>query len=231
MPHELDPVAAAALPLAGLTAWQVLVGTADVQPGQRVLVHAAAGGVGHLAVQIAKALGAHVIGTARAGRHETLLGLGADQVVDYSTTRFEDVVENVDVVVDLVGGQYADRSLRTIRTGGLLVSVPGGTTTEHAAMARQYGVRTTGILVEPDGAALSALARLVEEGRLRPLVEDTFPLGDAGKAHLVGEIGRGAGEAGADHVTGEEFALHAMFDQLRRSSAAVAVPTSVRAAS
>jgi NADPH:quinone reductase-like Zn-dependent oxidoreductase len=117
-PANVDHVAAAALPLAALTAWQALVDTADVQPGQRVLVHAAAGGVGHLAVQIAKARGAYVLGTASAAKHAFLRGLGIDEPIDYTAVDFTDVARDVDVVVDAIGGEYGERSLRVLPPGG-----------------------------------------------------------------------------------------------------------------
>src|SRR5688572_18602598 len=117
------------MPLAALTAWQSLVDAAHVEAGQRVLIHAAAGGVGHFAVQFAKHLGAHVIGTARAEKHDWLRSLGADELVDYTAVRFEDAVRDVDVVIDLVGdGQdtTSTRSLKTLRTGGTIIAVPSG---------------------------------------------------------------------------------------------------------
>ena len=128
-PTSLDHVHAAAVPLAALTAWQIVADTADVQPGQRVLVTAAAGGVGHFAVQFAARRGAHVIATARAARRPWLEQLGAAEVIDYSTTRFEEAVEDVDVVIDLVGDEQdrtSTRALEVLRPGGLLVAVPSG---------------------------------------------------------------------------------------------------------
>ena len=118
---SIDHIHAAALPLASLIAWQALVDTADVQEGQRLLVHGAAGGVGHLAVQIAKSRGAHVIATARAHNHELLRSLGADELVDYAERPFEEAVAGVDVVLDTIGGDYPARSLDTLRPGGILV--------------------------------------------------------------------------------------------------------------
>src|SRR6185312_1255705 len=123
-PAGLSEVEAGALPLAGLTAWQSLVDVAHVRPGERVLVHAAAGGVGHLAVQIAKARGAHVIGTASAGKHDLLRSLGADELIDHRAQRFEEVVEPVDLVYDLVGGEVAQRSLDVLRPDGLMICLP-----------------------------------------------------------------------------------------------------------
>jgi len=184
-PKTIGHVDAAALPLAALTAWQALVDTADVQPGQRVLVHAAAGGVGHLAVQIAVARGAHVIGTASGAREEFVRGLGAEEFIDYRTARFEERVDDVDVVVDLVGDIELTGvpSISVTKPGGLYIGVPGGISPAVAAAAEARGVRTTGILVEPDHTALAAIAELVDAGRLRVAVEKTFPLGQAAAAH------------------------------------------------
>src|SRR5690625_2222622 len=120
-PASLDHVQAGALPLVSLTAWQALVENADIQPGQRVLVHAAAGGVGHVAVQIAKARGAYVIGTASAAKHDFLRELGADEVVDYRDRDVEEIAHDVDAVLDTLGGDTSTRSLHTLRPGGIVV--------------------------------------------------------------------------------------------------------------
>jgi NADPH:quinone reductase-like Zn-dependent oxidoreductase len=194
VPDGMPVPEAAALPLAALTAWQALVDTADVRPGQRVLVHAAAGGVGHLAVQIAKARGAHVIGTASAGKLEFLAGLGVDEPVDYTAGPFEEVVKDVDVVLDLVGGDLAVRSVAATRPGGLVICVPSGMAPELAATAGAAGVRATGILVEPDHTGLRAVLDLYRAGRLSVRVERTFPLAEAGLAHALGEKGRTSGK-------------------------------------
>lgn len=191
---NVDIVTAGATPLAALTAWQVLVDTADVRPGQRVLVHAAAGGVGHLAVQIAKARGATVLGTASAAKHDQLVDLGVDEPIDYRSVAFEDVARDVDVVVDLIGGEYGHRSLRTLRSGGLLVSVPSGQPEGLPEAARAAGVRSTSFLVEPDGAALTGIARLLAEGSLRVLVGSSYSLEKAADAHAAGEQGRNTGK-------------------------------------
>jgi NADPH:quinone reductase-like Zn-dependent oxidoreductase len=193
-PASLTHVEAAALPLAVLTAWQALVDTAHVEAGQRVLVHAAGGGVGHLAVQIAKAKGAYVIGTASEGKHEFLRSIGADEVVDYTTTRFEDVVSDVDVVIDLVGGDNAVRSIGVLRPGGILVAVPSGLQEGVAEAAEQAGVRSTPFLVEPDAAALAEITALVDAGKIRVEIEAVLPLAEAGKAHELGEAGRTKGK-------------------------------------
>lgn len=196
-PTTLDHVHAAAVPLAALTAWQALVDTAQVQPGQRVLVTAAAGGVGHFAVQLARHLGAHVIATASAARHTWLKELGAEQSIDYTTARFEDEVADVDVVIDLVGDAHdltSTRSLRVLRPGGLLVAVPAGVSPELAAAAATAGVRVTPFLVEPDGAALTTIAGLIDAGEVAVEVAETFPLEEAGAAHVSLASGRTRGK-------------------------------------
>ncbi|MFB4277364.1 NADP-dependent oxidoreductase [Nonomuraea sp. MTCD27] len=194
-PEGVDHVQAAALPLAALTAWQALVDVAGLRAGRRVLIHAAAGGVGHLAVQIAKARGAYVIGTASAAKHDFLRGLGADELVDYRTTDFAEVVRDVDVVLETIGGDYGTRSLRTMREGGTIVSLalslldPG-----LHARAAELGIRSEAILVEPDQAAMRALAALVEAGRLRAEIAAALPLAEAAKAHELGETNRTTGK-------------------------------------
>jgi NADPH:quinone reductase-like Zn-dependent oxidoreductase len=192
---NLDHVQAGALPLAALTAYQALVDTADVQPGQRVLIHAAAGGVGHLAVQIARARGAYVIGTASAGKHELLRELGADELIDYRTTDFTEAVEDVDVVLDAVADDVRTRSLGVLHKGGVLVSIlSSGGDAADAEKAAERGIRLEGMLVEADHAGMRAIAELAEQGRLRPHVEATFPLAEAAEAHTRGETGRTTGK-------------------------------------
>ncbi|MEU6966942.1 NADP-dependent oxidoreductase [Kitasatospora aureofaciens] len=196
-PATIDHVHAAAVPLAALTAWQAVVDTAQVQAGQRVLITAAAGGVGHFAVQFARHLGAHVIATASAARHPWLEELGAGESIDYTTTRFEDAVADVDVVIDLVGDahdQTSTRSLKVLRPGGLLVAIPAGVSAELAQAAEAAGVRVTPFLVEPDGTALAAIAGLIDAGEVAVEVEETFPLEQAGAAHARGEAGRTRGK-------------------------------------
>ncbi|GAA2275930.1 NADP-dependent oxidoreductase [Nonomuraea roseoviolacea subsp. roseoviolacea] len=196
-PATLDHEHAAAVPLAALTAWQALTDTVGVRAGQRVLIHAGAGGVGHLAVQFARHLGAHVVTTARAAKHEWLRKLGADETIDYTTTRFEDAVADVDVVVDLVGDGHDDtstRSLRVLRRGGLLVAVPSGVSPELAERAEAAGVRATPFLVEPDAPALARIAGLIDQGEVAVEVEDVLPLEQAAEAHRRGEEGRTRGK-------------------------------------
>ncbi len=192
-PGNVDHVQAGALPLAALTAWQVLADTARLSAGQRVLIHAAAGGVGHLAVQIAKAQGAYVIGTASAGNHDLLRGLGADELIDYHAADFAEAVRDADVVLDTFGGDYPARSLRTLRRGGVLISLlpfPA----RVAAEAARLSIRAEVLLVEADHAGMTTIADLVTEGKLRPVIAGTFPLADAAKAHELGETGHVAGK-------------------------------------
>jgi NADPH:quinone reductase-like Zn-dependent oxidoreductase len=185
---------AAGVPLAALTAWQTLVDTAHLAAGQRVLIHAAAGGVGHFAVQIAKHLGAHVIGTASAARHDWLRGIGADELIDYHATRFEEATGEVDVVLDLVGGEVGIRSLETLHRGGLMIAVPSGTSADLLAAAQESGKRATAFLVEPDGPALTTIAGLIDAGTIAGEVDEVFPLADAAEAHRRGETGRTRGK-------------------------------------
>ncbi|MEU9395055.1 NADP-dependent oxidoreductase [Streptomyces sp. NPDC048324] len=193
-PASVDHTQAGALPLVSLTAWQALVEYADVQAGQRVLVHAAAGGVGHVAVQIAKARGAYVIGTASAGKHEFLRGIGADEAVDYRETDFTEAVKDVDVVLDTIGGDTSTRSLRVLRPGGIVVSIlPVGSDDFHEEAAR-LGVRSLRMLVDASHSGMTAIAELVEEGKLRPTIAGTFPLADAAEAHRLGDTGRTTGK-------------------------------------
>lgn len=196
-PAKLDHDHAAAVPLAALTAWQALVDAADVRAGQRVLVHAAAGGVGHFAVQFAKRLGAEVIGTASAAKHDWLRELGADELIDYAGVRFEDAVRDADVVIDLVGDtvdKTSTRSLEVLRPGGILVAVPSGGPTDLLGEAARRGVRASMFQVEPDGAALSSIATLIESGDVHVDVQEVLPLDQAAEAHRRGETGRTRGK-------------------------------------
>lgn len=192
-PAGIGHVQAAALPLAALTAWQALVDTADLGAGQRVLIHAAAGGVGHLAVQLAKERGAHVTGTASAPKHDFLRELGADACVDYRSQDFTAAGEPYDVVLDTLGGETATRSVSVLRPGGILASLlPGAEDT--GAAAEKAGVRAAVMLVEHDRAGMHAIAELAAGGRLRAHVSGTFPLAEGAKAHAQGETGRTTGK-------------------------------------
>ncbi|TMR34329.1 NADP-dependent oxidoreductase [Nonomuraea zeae] len=196
MPPELDHVQAAALPTTALTAWQPLTHVASVTAGQRVLVHAAAGGVGHLAVQIAKARGAYVIGTAQAGKHAFLRQLGADELIDYTQTDFATAAHDIDVVLDPIAGDYGPRSLDTLAPGGTLIDVRGSGPDrgDVRKLAGERGLRFVEFGFTPSAADLEAIAGLVRAGTLRAAVETVLPLAQAARAHELSETGRVKGK-------------------------------------
>jgi len=178
-PRTLDHVSSAAIPLAALSAWQGLFGHGQLAEGQRVLIHGAAGGVGNFAVQLARWRGAQVVATASTANLEAARQLGAAQVVDHTGTRFEEVVEPVDLVFDTVGGDRLQRSPAVLRPGGRLVSVADEPPAEPAS-AR--GITASYFVVEPNRDQLVELARLVDSGDLRPVIDEVFSLVDARKA-------------------------------------------------
>lgn len=193
-PASVDHVQAGALPLVSLTAWQALVETAELRPGQRVLIHAAAGGVGHVAVQIAKARGAHVIGTASSGKHEFLRSIGADETIDYRETDFAEAVKDVDVVLDTLGEETSVRSLRVLRPGGIVVSILPVGSDDFYREAERLGVRAVRMLVDASHSGMRQIAELVEAGSLRAEIAGTFPLAGAAEAHRLGDTGRTTGK-------------------------------------
>jgi NADPH:quinone reductase-like Zn-dependent oxidoreductase len=179
-PATVDHDAAAAVPLAALTAWQALVEHGNLRAGQHVLIHGAAGGVGSFAVQLAAGLGARVTATARGRDRDFVTKLGAQKVVDYTNERFEDHVDGVDVVLDLVGGQTQARSWSVLRPGGVLVSVSAP---PDARQAAAHGVRGVFFIVEPNRAQLETIARLIDTGRLSPAVDRVVSLADTRAAY------------------------------------------------
>lgn len=190
-PSSLTHIEAAALPLVALTAWQALFEAADLQAGQTILIHAAAGGVGHIAVQLAKWKGARVIGTA-SGRNTTYLkSIGVDEVIDYTTTRFDDVLHDVDAVLDTMAGEISDRSFKVLKRGGVIVSIAA---TPSAELAAQYGIQVADILVHTDAAQLAQITALCEAGFLKPTIDSVFPLAQAAEAHRKGETNRTRGK-------------------------------------
>jgi NADPH:quinone reductase-like Zn-dependent oxidoreductase len=195
-PADLDATAAAALPLVGLTVWQSLVGAAAVEPGQHVMIHAAGGGVGHLAVQLAKVRGARVTATASESKRAFVEELGADTVIDYRTEDLASRVHDVDVLLDPVGGDVAERSVPLVRPGGTIVSLlRHPDEDELQARIEGAGRRFVPHLVSPDAAGLEALAALVADGKLRVHVAQTFGFDEIADAHrlLDGSPGRGSG--------------------------------------
>ncbi|PWC03769.1 NADP-dependent oxidoreductase [Agromyces badenianii] len=197
MPATLTFAEAAAVPLAALTAWGAVVDTARVHDGQRVLIHAAAGGVGHFAVQFAAYFGAVVTATASARNADFVRGLGARRVIDYTGERFEEVVTGQDVVIDLIGNAKDDtgtRSLEALRPAGLIVTVPTGSwpTMDEEAAAR--GIRATGYSVAPDARTLSVITRLIDDGAVRVHLDRELPLEDGAEAHRLIEAGHVRGK-------------------------------------
>ena len=191
-PARLDAIQAAAVPLAGLTAWQGLFDHGGLQSGQRVLIHGAAGGVGHLAVQFARARGATVIATCSARDVDFVKGLGATQVIDYHAQRFEDVVQNVDLVYDLVAGETQDRSWAVLKDGGTMVSTLQEPDKQKAAAKH---ARAAHYMAQPNGPQLAEIGRLIDEGRVTPQIARVFPLEAAAEAetalekeHVAGKI-------------------------------------------
>lgn len=197
-PASLSHAEAAGVPLAALTAWGLVVETAHAHEGQRILIHAGSGGVGHFAVQLAAYFGAHVIATGSERNLSWLRELGASVAIDYATTRFEDVADQVDVVIDLVGNVHDDtgtRSLTVLRPGGLYVLVPTGGWPDYAEAAAAAGVRATSYKVIPDGGVLATLSRLLDSGSIRVFVDRVFDLDEAGAAHVELERGHTRGKS------------------------------------
>jgi NADPH:quinone reductase-like Zn-dependent oxidoreductase len=201
-PRSLDHIQAAAMPVVALTAWQVLFDAAELSSGQTVLIHAAAGGVGHIAVQLARWKGARVIGTASDYNEDFLRKIGCDEIVNYNMTRFENVVRDVDVVldaivrdanavIDAVAEETLERSWSVLKKNGVLVSICARPSSEAAAA---YGVRGKYILAQPNAAQLTEIARLVDAGHVKPTVDTVLPLKEAGKAHKLSQKGHTRGK-------------------------------------
>jgi NADPH:quinone reductase-like Zn-dependent oxidoreductase len=196
-PASISHVEAAAVPVAALTAWGMVVEVAKAHEGQRILIHAGAGGVGHFAVQFARYFGAYVIATGSERNVGWLRELGANEVIDYNATQFEDQVTNVDVVIDLVGNvshNTGSRSLSVIRPGGLLVNAPSGSWPTLAEDAARAGIRATGYKVSPDGSTLAVISRLLTSGDVRVRVDEVFALARACDAHRAIEGGHTRGK-------------------------------------
>jgi NADPH:quinone reductase-like Zn-dependent oxidoreductase len=196
-PSTLSHVEAAGVPLAALSAWGMVVETAKAHEGQRMLIHAGSGGVGHFAIQFASYFGAHVIATGSTRNLGWLRELGASEVIDHSATRFEDEVKDVDVVIDLIGNvrdDTASRSLSVLRPGGLIVNGPGGSWPTMSVEAQAAGMRSTGFQVAPDGSTLAIISRLLESGDVRVYVDQVMDLEDAADAHRQMEEGHTRGK-------------------------------------
>ena len=190
-PTRVNHAEAAAIPLVALTAWQALFEVAKLQKGQTILIHAGAGGVGSIAVQLAKWRGAHIIATASDYNHNFLRELGVDVPVDYRTQNFEDFASDVDVVLDPIGGDTQVRSLQILKEGGILVSIVG-LTSEGRNPSRN--VRATSILVRPNSVQLSEIGGLIQNGIINPIVSYRFPLEQAPLAHEQSQTRRTRGK-------------------------------------
>ena len=193
-PLTISHEEAAGATLAALTAWQAITHLINVKKGDRVLVHAAAGGVGQFAVQIAKNLGAYVIGTSSAANKDFVLGLGADEHIDYKAQRFEDVVSDVDFVYDTIGGENIDRSLKVIKKGGSIISIPSGLNEAVIEKAKALGINGYQFMVTSNGKDMESIARQLENGELKSHVSKTFPFSSMAEAHLQIETGRTVGK-------------------------------------
>ncbi|WP_339804091.1 NADP-dependent oxidoreductase [uncultured Marinobacter sp.] len=194
VPEELGLIEAAGLPLAALTAWQALFEMADLQTGQKLLVHAGAGGVGHLAVQFALVRGVHVIATASAENRDFLAGFGVHEVIDYHKVDFVDECYGLDAVLDLVGGETGKRSLHTLSEHGVLVTIPTMTADEVVTEAERQGLRAHGMTVRPDVDQLEEILELIEDGDVRVHVDEVFPASRAADAHRLLEAGHVRGK-------------------------------------
>lgn len=196
-PTTLSHVEAAGVPLAALTAWGMVVDVAKAHEGQRILIHAGSGGVGHFAVQFARYFGAHVTATGSTRNLPWLRELGAADTVDHTSTRFEDVVRQVDVVIDLIGNVLDDtgsRSLSVLRPGGLIVNAPTGSWPTFIDEAHDAGVRATTYKVAPDGGTLDTISRLLESGDVRVFIDQIFDLDAVSAAHTALETGHARGK-------------------------------------
>jgi NADPH:quinone reductase-like Zn-dependent oxidoreductase len=190
-PDAIDHIHASAIPLAGLTAWQGLFRRGQLKSGQSVLIHGGSGGVGHFAVQFAKAKGARVLTTVSTENIDFARRLGADVVIDYKTQRFEELAQDLDMVFDLIDGETRERSWKLLKRGGVLVSTLTEPSQERAA---QYGVRALRYTVEADGHELAEIMELVASGKVKPQVRKTFRLEAAAEALETVERGGSAGK-------------------------------------
>lgn len=190
-PENLDFENAASIPMGALTSWQAIFDTADLKSGQKILIHAASGGVGSIAVQLAKAKGAYVIGTASAKNKDFVESLGADEFIDYTATNFEDVVQDVDVVYDTIGGETHKRSFQVLKEGGFLVSIVEKPSEE---LLKKHKVQGSIIASVPNPKQLEEITELVEKGQIKTEIEKVFPLSEAAKAQKLSKEGHVRGK-------------------------------------
>jgi len=190
-PKNMDFKQAASIPMGALTSWQAIFETAKLKSGQKILIHAASGGVGSMAVQMAKAKGAYVIGTASGSNKEFVNNLGADEFIDYTNTNFEDVVKDVDVVYDTIGGDTQKRSFQVLKEGGFLVSLIEKPSEE---LLKKYKVQGKVIASEPNSKQLEEITTLIEANKIKTHVEKVFPLAEAAKAQKLSKEGHVRGK-------------------------------------
>ncbi len=190
-PNSLHHIRAAAVPLAALTAWQSLFDTAQLQPGQRVLIHAGSGGVGHFAVQLAKWKGAYVFATASTKNQDLLRKLGVDEAIDYTQQRFENVAHNIDIVLDTIGDDTQERSWSVLKKGGILVSLAQPPSEEKA---EELGVRAALLGAQPSGEQLAEIAKIIDSGKLKVVLDRILPLSEARRAHELSQSGHTHGK-------------------------------------
>src|SRR6478752_8294075 len=190
-PKSLHHVHAAAAPLAALTAWQALFDAGQLVSGQRILIHGGSGGVGHVAVQLAKWRGAHVFGTASTKNQELLRELGVDEPIDYTKQKFEDVARDVDLVLDLIGGETQERSWSVLKKGGVLLSLVQPPSVEKA---KALGVRAAFVAGHPSGAQLAEIAKLIDSGELKLTIDRILPLSEVRRAHQLSQTGHTRGK-------------------------------------
>ena len=190
-PSSLHHIRAAAVPLAGLTAWQSLFDAAQLQGGQRALIHAGSGGVGHFAVQLAKWKGAYVFATASTKNQDLLRELGVDEPIDYTQQKFEDVARNIDIVLDTLGGETQERSWLVLKKGGNLVSLVQPPSEEKA---KELGVRAAFLGAQSNGAQLAQIAKVIDSGKLAPVIDRILPLSEVRRAHELSQSGHTHGK-------------------------------------
>lgn len=194
MPDTISFPEAAAATLAALTAWQALTTHATIKRGDRVLIHAGSGGVGHFAIQMARHLGAYVLTTTSAQNGDFVLGIGANEFIDYRRVPFEEAAGEIDFVLDTLGDDYIDRSLKTMKKGGTLISLPSGKNDSVSAKAGAVGMNGSSMMVKSSGTDMERIAELLSTGAIKSHIADTFLLKEMQKAHLQIETKRTRGK-------------------------------------
>jgi len=190
-PKTLSYVEAAAIPLAGITAWETLINRANIRAGQRVLILRASGGVGSLAIQIAKARGCYVIGTTSEANINFVKGLGADEVYDYEKMDFSEHLTNIDVVMDTVGGSIQEKAFKVLKRGGIMVSIINKPSFEFAS---KYGVKCEYVSLGPSAPILNELRELIDKGKVRPVVDKVYKFEEVKQAQIYSQSGKARGK-------------------------------------